>query len=345
MNKLWEMLAVTLWIAAFGAGCGPQQSSAPAPSQIAPESKTDAEATPPTETASPAQSVAPAASKAKIETIALPEGSAEAPGVIQVGGPQQSAAPADPKALLEEWNAMAAHPRENIGQLRAQQVIAGLIHSDPAATKAILKSIDDPAVSPEGKVFAALSLAPFIQKDSREYLVPLTAPGKEATTRTCATHLLAVMANAENESLFRSLLEDPERRVRMAARLGLLRMNAKDAHNLMAKSYDAPDASQNDKNNIVQYLTQQASKEDAPLLNRALANPDTAPSLLIPIARALARQGDESSLKPLETLAASTQDPQVKRNAETAIKAITARMGKTDATPESTSASAPSAAS
>ncbi len=303
-SKTMGWVALCL-LAILGAGCSPQ------PESTAPE----------TQGAMPAPSA---------ETTAqLQPATAEAQ---DSAGSHQAMPKIDPAILLKSWNEFIAMPRENMSNPRGQSIIAQLVMTNgQEGIRPIVESIADPAQPADAKVLTTLSLAPYIDQTYTTYLTPLTNPGGDATTRSCALHLLAVAADVQNEPLFRSLLKDPENRVRMAAKLGLLRLNAPDAHAMMLEDYRKEEATREERENILHFLLPVASAQDVPMFNLALRDEELSPKIREGVLTALAQHGDGSSLEPLEAVAASSAGEEVKTLANSALTAIKERLQAQDA--------------
>ncbi|HOS01733.1 MAG TPA: hypothetical protein PKZ01_01555 [Candidatus Hydrogenedentes bacterium] len=242
--------------------------------------------------------------------------SEESQGVVE--------APQDTESLIAEWKQLAAVGRKSMSNNRCREIATILKQTDPQALQVMLDLIADPAASGEAKSVAAYSLELFVDRSMLDFLRPLTAAEHDVNTRVCALHLLASSQYDENASIFRSLQTDPDRRIRMAALVGLVGVGDSEARIQLVEWYHLPDVTGFEKARIITSMLRAPVREDIPVFLAALADPDATPFVRFSCVQMLATVGDASVIPAIRQARERESYPEIQEVMDSAIAMLEA---------------------
>lgn len=227
--------------------------------------------------------------------------------------------------LMREWFDLAKDPKAQLGQPRPIQIGIELSNLGPAHLMPLLDVVGDPNSTPGAKVLAVMSLRAVIQPDMASRLQTMTAAGNDATMRACAVDLLSVLPSPDLASVLKSLTDDPEKRVRLAALLGLARRNDADARAGLTALYRAADTTISERSAILLAISDTAQTSDFPLLAEGVADETIDAQTRVSAASALGRVGDSSVVEALTKCTGDAVAQELREMAQAAIQAIQAR--------------------
>ena len=220
---------------------------------------------------------------------------------------------------------LAADPVSNAANPRAYELVGRLSMSGADALMPIVEVLADPEADPYKKVFVVQCLAAHMAPAYAARLGELAEPPGDGTTRASAVTLLGFVPDPIVEPEFRRYLDDPERRVRFAAKLGLARQGDAQMHTALVESYALPDTSPQEQEHILALIVDDPQAEDLPLLVRAVITTDMGLAQRLRIAAILGRWGDAHTIDALRISLEVEPDPLYEGIARAAIEAIRER--------------------
>ena len=232
---------------------------------------------------------------------------------------------ATPEELLAEWMLLAADPVANAANPRAYELVGRLSTSGTDALMPIVEVLADPEADPYKKVFVVQCLAAHMAPDYAARLGELAEPPGDGTTRASAVTLLGFVSDPKVEPELRRYLDDPERRVSFAAKLGLARQGDAQMHTALVESYALPDTSPQEQEHILALIVDDPQAEDLPLLMQVVIATETGLVQRLRIAAILGRWGDAHTIDALRIGLEVEPDPLYEGIARAAIEAIQER--------------------
>lgn len=233
--------------------------------------------------------------------------------------------PSELDEQMKEWHHLAEHPEVGNNTITAFAIAGTMAGSSVDGLSPLLDVIEDPAASPEKKVFAVRSVALFLTPAYVPRLRKLLTPEVDDTTRACAAALLAELPTEEVQAILRGLLEDDDRRVRLSAVIGLARAGDPEMREYLHTMYREPDTNDREKFQIVLFLLETPDQTDVDVFEDAVqsrfVNVNTRADLVL----SLGNLGDASSIDALERSKIHLTDTQYIDQVDTAIAAIEAR--------------------
>ncbi len=237
----------------------------------------------------------------------------------------EGAARATPEALVEEWLELAKTAKENANNPRCFEIAGLLTAYGPDALAPLLDVVADPDSDPHAKLLATLCLEGAAHPEMLPRLIALTRPEHDGTTRACATKLLGRIQDPQTDALLKGLFEDPERRVRLAAWLGMTARGDAEARRALLEHYVRPDANLRERAAILSVLASHPQASDLRLLMVAVNDKGLTEDSRVLAVAALGRLGDPSVIEALRKCAEQEPEGAVRSMVETAIEALEAR--------------------
>jgi len=195
----------------------------------------------------------------------------------------------------------------------------------PESLTPILDVIADPESTPDLKVFATETVVNEMRPPYLERLKTLTGKSHDATTRACATMLLAQMKDTEVTTELVGLAEDAERRVKMAAMVGLAQRGRDDMRQRIVDMYWDEGVTQAERERIVRSILENPAEKDFKILSDMMVRSETSAFVRTNIAHTYGRIGGSSVIEALELSMERTPDPSYRSMAQAAIQTIEAR--------------------
>jgi HEAT repeat protein len=164
-----------------------------------------------------------------------------------------------------------------------------------------LAKLDDPTTSPHGKVMIVEGFNGRLNSYAAAILKGMTAPGKDETTRACATALLSSIPDLDLLQFLIPLTSDSNPQVKFSALLGVASaaMEGSEFRKQLADLYAAPDTNANMKEHIVAVFSKNPYKTDVPILVTAVQDRALNPDVRRDAAIALGRVGDQAAMDAL----------------------------------------------
>lgn len=228
-------------------------------------------------------------------------------------------------ALVREWFDLAKSPKDNMNNPRCRQIAIELLEIGPEQLKPLFEVIADPGSTIEVKVLAVASLDSVVIPGVLTWLTTLVSPEMAADTRACAVQLLAVSGDPSVIPTLRACANDPDKRVRLAAQVGLMAQGDPEARKSLAGQLQAEGTGRNERARILTSFVSDPRAEDLPLLLSAMKDSSFSFDLRVQAISVVGRLGDESALKALEQLKETEQNEELRALAKDAIEAIRSR--------------------
>ena len=232
---------------------------------------------------------------------------------------------ATPEELLAEWMLLAADPVANAANPRAYELIGRLSTSGADALMPIVEVLADSEADPYKKVFVVQCLAAHMAPAYAARLGELAEPPGDGTTRASAVTLLGFVPDPAVESDLRRYVDDPERRVSFASKLGLARRGDAPMRAALVERYTLPDTSPQEQEQILALIVDNPQAEDLPLLTRVVMAAESDLGQRSRIAAVLGRWGDTHSIDALRISLEVEPDPRYEGIVRAAIEAIQER--------------------
>lgn len=227
---------------------------------------------------------------------------------------------------LDRWFLAAAGGSANLDLATATAITDTLIRRDPRNLQLFFNILADDATDPVAKLLAMLCLMPYLDPDMTPLIVEMTQPGFETTTRACAAHMLGVLDSRTAEARLRELLEDPERRVRMAAALVLLTRDDEEILAQVETFWADPETTDPEREQMVLVLLGREHAEFLGIYEEAARIPDLSPAARERIIEFLGRHGQASSIAALDALAEEAAESSIRDMARVTADALRARL-------------------
>ena len=217
-----------------------------------------------------------------------------------------------PEEYMRDWHDLAAEPPGKMDEGSAK-MIAGKLAAVEGGLDMLFEVLADPESRPEAKLLAVVSLQPQLSLSLEPRIDQLTEPGLDPTTRACATQLLAFLRSEFSLNKLRTLLDDANHQVKMAALLGLLEAGKDDVFDHAEALWHADAARGQDRTAMILALPDTYAQTHLADYAAALADDiEIAPHARMIAAGALARSQDRQWLGALAKAAESDPDAQVR---------------------------------
>jgi len=245
-------------------------------------------------------------------------------GQAQPAKAQTAASAAD---LITEWRALAENGEANLGNPRATTIGLELRRQGVEALNPVMDVLADPNSKPGAKALALTTLRTVLDPAMAPRLREMCKPDQDGTTRACATELLGRIPNPDTVAFLKQLQNDPEKRVRIAATIGLLANEDAEVRTHIAELYHQPDNTMQQRGALVLALADFAKPEDTPLLTEAVVDERYDAVTRQILISALGRVGDATAIEPLTKCASAQSLPEATRTlASDAATAIQTRL-------------------
>lgn len=260
-------------------------------------------------------------------------------------GGQPSATPGaeDAQALFNEWKSLVDNAEVNKENRRYLEVAEKLATTDPAVFKQIVDVIADPATTPDGRVMALTSLNGRITPEMLPTLLKLTQPEVDSSTRAGVVMLLSSVRSPEGDARIRELINDPNRRVKFAATVGLVGQGDTEARKIARDLYFEPDLPSQYRERIAFTLAQEPKPEDSKVLCEAASENSFSPLSRTMAISALVNLGDVSAIPSLEKCLEGESPQEIKDLARDAVASLKGQLNE-QPTASSASGDAPAPA-
>lgn len=243
----------------------------------------------------------------------------------------------EPEELLQDWLKLADVPVPDMDFGKAQLI--GNRLAEAKRLDLILNVLGDAAANPKLKVLAVVSLTAMANTGIETRLLEFVAADREATTRACAAKLLGLVNSDTARDRLKTLIDDPEHRVRVTAILMLLRAGAPEALAKIPEIWASPETQISERTELVLSIPEAALSEFSPLLVEAAGNHDMDYESRRRAITALGRLGGAEAIPVLEAAVADDPIPALKELAQDSLSAVRDRMVYDTAEPGTGSAS------
>lgn len=234
-------------------------------------------------------------------------------------------APKSSDELLAEWTGLAQVQVSHEPSARALAVTGQLAAMGPESLMPLIDVLGHPESGPAQKVFVVQCLAPYVSGVHLERLAKIVGTSKDPTTRSCATALLARIGGRGAAIVLGTLVDDSEKRVRLAALAGLGRGGDAGARGRLVALYNSEDTNAFERLQILTVFLAEPGEEGVPLLTDAVKRPLMDPAVRLDAALALGRVGDASAISVLEKSKETAANDAYAEVADSAIAAIRER--------------------
>lgn len=235
--------------------------------------------------------------------------------------------PAHPAALYERWKEVVTNPEGNAQTTEHLAITHQLLNTAPETLDKMVDLLIDPTTKPESK-FMILDCLGFAQTpELQPRLLSLVEPQVDPVIRTQVTMILARSTDPKIVARVRELVNDPERRVKLAALSGLTETGDVESHAQLREYFFTEGLPPEHRARAVQALSVSPEKEDLKVFLEAVQQKDMAEPHRITAVKAIGRLADETAVSTLETVAEDAETPeQLKQLATSAITAIQERV-------------------
>lgn len=240
---------------------------------------------------------------------------------------QVPASTGTPGQLVDEWKALAEDAWEDRLNLRPYLIAEELGRMGPTALNPIIDVIESPETDPHAKVFAVRCLTFHMTPAYMDRLVTIYQSNPDGTARACALSLLGAIDDPLVRPILAGAVNDDERRVWFAARLGLADRGDEESQKRLLDTYSGPETTKWERAEIVRFVVRQQSLSGLDVLSDALLREDTEDHELPVIIETLGRIADPSSVEPLRRFEEVTDDPRLESLTRAALEAIEERVG------------------
>ena len=246
---------------------------------------------------------------------------------VTVPSEATAAPPVSVEELLAQWRALAKAPdRDNAKMAEAVSIALKLAEADPSALTPILDVVGDPAATPLAKVLAVASLTPVVTPGMADRLTELAAPGKDATTRACATQLLGCILGEPVTAELKKLQGDAERQVSFAASRAMALRDLSEGRKLFAGFWTQPETSAAERDQIVMTLAQGPAADSLQIFQSALLDAEISAQPRLVAAVRLGQLGRQEAIEALSACAEKDASEDVREAARNSIEAINRRL-------------------
>lgn len=256
--------------------------------------------------------------------------------VVAAPGGETAVAPdnSEPvEQMVERWKKLAeSATRDNPPLDEATKLANEIAVRDPRALLSLLDLVEDEESAPHVKVLATLSLAPVMGPYVSDRLIEMTKPGKDGTTRACATSLLRQIPTEDVTAALKQLKNDSEPRVKLYAQLGLATRSVEERNNLY-EMWKKGELSVQEKGTVIDVLAGSPAVKDIPLFQETAADKEFHEQARVLAVEALGKVGAEEQIDVLKNYAKDDPSNKVQIAAKAALDGLNARLsGKNQVT-------------
>lgn len=236
-------------------------------------------------------------------TGCTPDEDAEVPAP-GAGMPAAVATPSDAEqaqAALETFKSCVAGAEAGAPGPPCMEAASTLARLGGPPFEAALRMLDDPGVSPHGKVLIVDAFQRNVHPLAYDLLKKMTVPEKDPMTRVCATALLASVPDVNLVEFLIPLTDDSDPKVSFTALVGVATaaQEGSEFRKRLKDLYSAPDSMPNMREHIAAAISKNPFNEDEPLLITALNDGDLRMEVRRDVAAALGRVGGEAAATAL----------------------------------------------
>jgi hypothetical protein len=283
---------------------------------------------PPAGTPEPAPAAAPAApAQPALEATATP-GPAD---LLNAPPPPQNPedAGALEQTLLDQWDQLAEAGQAALDVNAAVDIAMALRTRGPRGVQPLLDTLGEDPGNPVGKMLVVIALTHLVAPEDEARLIELTAPGVETTGRACAATLLSYLDTPAARERTAALLEDPNRRVRVATVIALLMAEDELAMTHLDKTLADPETTTAERQQILLAMPDSMVADHLGVFAEAAVNPELADPARMRAIDMLGQLGTAEHLPLLDRLVESEPgDSALGSMATLARDAIRARAGQ-----------------
>ncbi len=246
--------------------------------------------------------------------------------------PTAPAMPTDPQAMYDRWKAIVTNPAENAQSLEAFNLAAELSKSSPELVDKMVDLLVDPTTSQDSRYMIMTCLDAAYSPNLLPRMLTLVEPGVDPVIRTLVTINLTRLNDPQAQEKVRQLVNDPERRVKLAALSGLVEMGDQDSRKVLQEYYFTEGLPAEYRGRIVHVLSTMPQASEAPLYIAALQDGTVDEASRLLAVSAVGRMGEVSALPALEAVANDAASPEeLKKIAASAVNVIKEKAGQSSA--------------
>jgi HEAT repeat protein len=228
-------------------------------------------------------------------------------------------------ALVREWFELARSPEENLANPRCRQIALEISQINMEKLAPIFEVIADADTDIEEKVLAVATVDCVTGPVTVPWLTSLLTPESSADTRACAVQLLALSNDPSVLETLRECTEDDDRRVRLAALVGLMGQGDAEAREKLSEMFRAGGIGQNERNRILVSIAADPREADLAVLLEAIEDDAFPEGLRVQAIGAVGRVGNATSIEVLERIVSEESNETLRDVARDAVEAIAAR--------------------
>ncbi len=257
------------------------------------------------------------------------EGPAPAPVTPAFPQPTQ----VDPQKAFDQWKALVTNPEAaRTGSVHIQ-LAAALKERAPELIPKMVDLMLDPATQPESRFLILNSLEVAQTPELYPRLLDLTKPEVDPSIRSGVVIMLKTSTEPAVIARIRELVNDPERRVKLAAMMVLSETGDKESRTALQEYYFTDGLPAEHRARIVQSLALTPETSDLKVLTTALGDAAIGEEARLVATGAIGRVADPSGLAALDQIAQGNESADLKKWAASAAKVIREKSGSSgDAT-------------
>ncbi|MCC6794068.1 MAG: HEAT repeat domain-containing protein [Candidatus Hydrogenedentes bacterium] len=246
------------------------------------------------------------------------EGPAPAPVTPAFPKPAQ----VDPQKAFDQWKALVTDPEAaKTGSVHIQ-LAADLKERAPELVPQMVDLMLDPATTPESRFLIMNSLEVAQTPELYPRLLDLTKPEVDPSIRTGVVIMLKNATEPSVVARIRELVNDPERRVKLAAMMVLSETGDKPARAVLQEYYFTEGLPAEHRARIVQSLALTPEAGDLKVLTTAVTDATLGEEARLVATGAIGRVGDSAGLPALDQVAQGNDSAELKKWAASAAKVI-----------------------
>lgn len=243
-----------------------------------------------------------------------------APAPVTPAFPQP--AQVDPQKAFDQWKSLVSNPEAaKTGSVHIQ-LAADLKERAPELIPRMVDLMLDPATTTESRFLIMNSLEVAQIPELYPRLLDLTKPEVDPSIRAGVVIMLKSATDPAVQARTRELVNDPERRVKLAAMMVLSENGDKDARAELQKYYFTDSLPAEHRARIVQSLSLTPEVSDLKVLTTALGDAAIGEEARLVATGAIGRVGDPGGLAALDRIAQGNDSAELKRWAASAAKVI-----------------------
>jgi len=234
----------------------------------------------------------------------------------------------DPEVLMGHWHELTkVMDRAELDFYTATVITERLAALGPNGLDPLFDVLGADDESPLTKLLALMCLQGHLEPEMEDRLVAFTAPEREQTTRTCATHLLGQLGTESALAHLQTLLDDENERVAHSAYLVLLQKRDAEALARADEFWASPTTMDSDREQFILILPAEAAPKHLSILRNGVTNFELAAAARLRAVELLAQMGETAEdLHALREAARITPEEALRVLAESAAAALSARL-------------------